>query len=149
MLRAVGAGVDEDGGPVTPSKKARTTAPPVPQAMVVVPKGTELMGDTAKDLPAQIMMRFIATVQGGEVLEGRTCLVYLGPAREGDLRWSIDNVFNKVDIFCTQTVSKAPAVAEMLRTAYERAGGTPELCGLSLLRWELGRLNAPFDEMRR
>lgn len=139
--------MDEDGGPVTSRKK--TATPDVPQVLIVVPRGTELRGDTAKDLPAHIMLRFIAMVQGGEVLEGRTCYVYTGPAREGDLRWSIDNVFNKVDIFCTQTVSKAPVVAEMLRTAYENAGGTPELCGLSLLRWELERLNAAFDEMRR
>ncbi len=144
----MGPGVDEDGGPVTSSRK-KTTAPDVPRVLIVVPRGTELRGDTAKDLPVHIMLRFTAMVQGGEVLEGRTCYVYDGPARKGDLRWSIDNVFNKVDIFCTQTVSKAPVVAEMLRTAYENAGGTPELCGLSLLEWELDRLNAPYDKMER
>lgn len=127
------------------AKRAKPRAAQVPRVMIVAVKGDPVHGNHQKDLPAEIVMRFVADSLGGVFLSGRHSMVAIVPQVEGDLRWTIDKVVRYVDLFCTTDPSKAQVVADMMTAKCEEAGGRPGDVGTSLIVWEFDRLNMSYD----
>lgn len=116
-----------------------------PRVMIVAVKGDPVHGNHQKDLPAEIVMRFVADCLKGTFHNGRNSMVAIVPQVEGNLRWSIDRVARYVDLFCTTDPSKTQVVADMMTAKYDEAGGKPGDVGTSLLVWEFDRLNMSYD----
>lgn len=117
-----------------------------PKVMLVMPKGDPVHGNHQKDIPARIILRFVADSLNGKFYEGNDTMVAIVPEIEGNLRWSIDKVYRYCDIFCSNDPSKAQTIADMMTDKFKEAGGKFGDIGISLAKWEIvDRLNSPLD----
>lgn len=114
-------------------------------ALVVMVKGQpgdERMG--VKMPGALAVMSLAGRILGVPVHNGQHVMMMPMPRQEGDAAWFRDNVF-KYTYLADATMQDYGRKVERMHELYEKAGGTPDLMGLSVIRYMFDQMYLRYE----
>lgn len=116
---------------------------------VIIIKGKHENEATAiKERAMEVVLRFVAKTLGINMYSGAYVFLVRGldPAQQGDLKWMLDNVFRKVDIYGANSAGDVQKKADRLEEVYLEALGD-DTCkvGMSTLTYFLDQMYMQYE----
>jgi DNA-binding CsgD family transcriptional regulator len=116
---------------------------------VIIIKGKHENEATAiKEHAMEVVLRFVTKILGVNMYSGAYVFLVRGmdPAQQGDLKWMLDNVFRKVDIYGANSAADVQKKADRLEEVYTEAlGSEPCKVGLSTITYFLDQMYMQYE----
>lgn len=116
---------------------------------VIIIKGKHENEATAiKEHAMEVILRFVTKILGTNMYSGAYVFIVRGmdPAMQGDIKWMLDNVFRKVDIYNAMSAADIQKRADRLEEVYlEALGSEPCKVGLSTITYFLDQMYMQYE----
>lgn len=131
--------------PRTSSPKRRQA--PGRDVFIIVSKEDRLSSAPARARISETMLMLAAEWSGGEYRSGRFSYVFRGRLPEGDLRWALDNVFKKHDLYNVPSEQASQRLAHQLAEEMRALPDAETMFGTEAIALMLDRVYARYDIM--
>ena len=125
--------------------KARKEAEPKREVLIVVSKEDALSSAPARARMSEIMLMLASEWTSGEYHDGRYTYVFRGPLPKGDVRWALDEVFKKHDLYNVPSRTASQRLASVLAEELKALPEAGEMFGTAVIRTMLDRVYARYD----
>lgn len=133
----------------------RTTSPKAPKGrratgrdvLIIISKEDRLSSAPARARISETMLMLAAEWSGGEYTSGRFSYVFRGSLPEGDVRWALDNVFKKHDLYNVPSEQASQRLAIQLAEELKALPDAREMFGTAVIALMLDRVYARYDIM--
>ena len=125
--------------------KPRKEAEPKQEVLIVVSKEDAMSSAPARARMSEIMLMLASEWTGGEYHDGRYTYVFRGPLPKGDVRWALDEVFKKHDLYNIPSRTASQRLASVLAEELKALPEAGEMFGTAVIRTMLDRVYARYD----
>ena len=125
--------------------KPKKEAEPKREVLIVVSKEDAMSSAPARARMSEIMLMLASEWTGGEYHDGRYTYVFRGPLPKGDVRWALDEVFKKHDLYNVPSRTASQRLASVLAEELKTLPEAGEMFGTAVIRTMLDRVYARYD----
>lgn len=116
---------------------------------IIILKGKHENEATAiKEYAMEVVLRFVSKTLGVNMYNGTYVFLVRGldPTQQGDLKWVLDNVFRKVDIYGSTSPADVQKRVDRLEEAYNAEIGDAECkVGISTIKYFLDQMYMQYE----
>lgn len=116
--------------------------------LIIIKGKLENEATAIKEHAIDVVLRFVSKIIGAKLYTGSYVFMLSGidSAQQGDLKWMLDNVFRKVDIYGANTSEEIQRKADRLEEVYNSLIGEDECkVGLATIRYFLDQMYIQYE----
>lgn len=125
--------------------KAKQKAEPKHEVLIVVSKEDVMSSAPARARMSEIMLMLAAEWSGGTYHDGKFTYVFRGELPRGDVRWALDEVFKKHDLYNVPSRTASQRLASVLAEELKALPEAGEMFGTAVIATMLDRVYARYD----
>ena len=125
--------------------KAKQKAEPKREVLIVVSKEDAMSSAPARARMSEIMLMLAAEWTGGKYHDGKFTYVFRGELPKGDVRWALDEVFKKHDLYNVPSRTASQRLASVLAEELKALPEAGEMFGTAVIATMLDRVYARYD----